>query len=69
MLRHVKESVPTFEDLGVFRLVHESYFELPLTHPLWKLRLGVANDFNSEPGKGVERLDTSYFTRLVLNWK
>ena len=62
-------AVPTFEDLGVFRLVHESYFELPLTHPLWKLRLGVANDFNSEPGRGVERLDTSYFTRLVLNWK
>lgn len=61
--------VPTFEDLGVFRLVHESYFELPLSNPLWKLRLGVANDFNSEPGRGVDKLDTSYFTRLVLNWK
>jgi hypothetical protein len=61
--------VPTFEDLGVFRLVHESYYELPLTHPQWKLRLGVSNDFNSEPGRGVVKLDTSYFTRLVLNWK
>jgi hypothetical protein len=61
--------VPTFEDLGVFRLVHETYYELPLTNPQWKLRLGVANDLNSEPGKGVDKLDTSYFTRLVLNWK
>lgn len=61
--------VPTFEDLGVFRLGHETYFELPLSNPLWKLRMGVANDFNSEPGKGVKKLDTSYFTRLVLNWK
>ena len=32
-------------------------------------RLGLSNDFNSQPGLGVEELDTSYFTRLVLNWK
>lgn len=61
--------VPTFEDFGVFRLIHESYYELPLSNPAWKLRLGLMNDYNSEPGRGVEKLDTSYFTRLVLNWK
>jgi len=61
--------VPTFEDFGVFRFVHESYYEIPLANPSWKLRLGVMNDYNSEPGRGVDKLDTSYFTRLVLNWK
>lgn len=61
--------VPTFEDFGNYRLNHESFFEIPLTAPSWKLRLGVANDFNSEPGVGVEKMDTSYFTRLVLSWR
>ncbi|MDB6127407.1 MAG: hypothetical protein JWM35_1303, partial [Verrucomicrobia bacterium] len=27
------------------------------------------NDYTSKPGPGIERLDTSYFSRLVLNWK
>lgn len=61
--------VPSFSDFSNFRFTHESFFEIPLTNPRWKLRFGLANDYNSEPGAGVEELDTSYFTRLVLNWK
>jgi hypothetical protein len=61
--------VPTFEDFSNFVAVHESLLELPLLSTQWKLRLGVANDYNSKPGRGVERLDTTYFTRLVLNWR
>lgn len=61
--------VPAFDDFGNFRLVHESYYEIPMSHPAWKLRLGILNDYNSQPGRGVDKLDTSYFTRLVLNWK
>ncbi|MDP3069455.1 MAG: DUF481 domain-containing protein [Opitutaceae bacterium] len=61
--------VPTFEDFSNFILTHESFLELPLTSTQWKLRMGVANDYNSKPGRGVERLDTTYFTRLVLSWK
>ncbi len=60
--------VPAFEDFGNYTLTHESYYELPLSNPKWKLRIGLSNDFNSQPGVGVEELDTSYFTRLVLNW-
>jgi hypothetical protein len=29
----------------------------------------VSNDFNSEPAPGVEKLDTTYFARLVLSFK
>lgn len=61
--------VPSFKDFGNYRLIHESYLELPLANPAWKLRLGILNDYTSQPPRGLEKLDTSYFTRLVLNWK
>jgi putative salt-induced outer membrane protein YdiY len=61
--------VPSFNDFANFRLTHESFLELPLANPSWKLRFGINNDYNSKPGKGVEKMDTGYFTRLVLNWK
>jgi hypothetical protein len=61
--------VPVFNDFANVRVTHESFYELPLTNPSWKLRLGLNNDYNGKPGKGVKRLDTGYFTRLVLNWK
>ncbi|ACB76355.1 DUF481 domain-containing protein [Opitutus terrae] len=61
--------VPSFEDFGNYRLTHESFYEIPLVAPSWKLRIGVSNDYNSQPGPGIERLDTNYFTRLVLNWR
>jgi hypothetical protein len=61
--------VPTFNDFANYRITHESFYEVPLVAPNWKLRLGVSNDYNSKPGMGIERLDTSYFTRFVLNWR
>lgn len=61
---------PSFEDFGNYRLVHETTFDLPLaTGQFWKLRMGVTNDYQSEPPAGVEKLDTIYFTALILNWK
>lgn len=61
--------VPSFNDFANFRLTHESFLELPLANPNWKLRFGLGNDYNSKPGKGVNKMDTGYFTRLVLGWK
>lgn len=61
--------VPSFDDFANYRLTHEGYCELPMAHPAWKLRLGVANDYNSQPGPGIKRLDTTWFTRLALNWR
>ena len=60
--------VPAFEDFGNYTITHESFYELPLANPQWKLRMGLSNDFNSQPGVGVESMDTTYFTRLVLSW-
>jgi hypothetical protein len=61
--------VPTFNDFANYRITHESYYQIPLANPNWKLRIGVSNDYNSKPPVGTERLDTAYFTRLVLNWE
>jgi len=60
---------PAFKDIANYRLHHESALELPLTASLWKLKLGVANDYQGIPPAGVERLDTTYFTSLILNWR
>jgi len=60
---------PTFEDLNNYRLHHESSYEMPLTASLWKLKMGVTNDYTSTPQPGVRRLDTLYFTSLILNWQ
>lgn len=61
--------VPSFSDFANFRATHESYLELPVANSSWKLRFGLNNDYNSKPGRGVTKLDTGYFSRLVLNWK
>ncbi len=60
---------PSIEDFSNFHLNHESCYEIPLANLAWKLRFGISNDYNSKPGVNVNRLDTTYFTRLVLNWK
>jgi putative salt-induced outer membrane protein YdiY len=61
--------VPVFENLNNFIFTHESYYEIPLANPHWKLHLGVSNDYNSRPGADIKRLDTTYFTRLLLDWQ
>lgn len=60
---------PAFKEFSNYRLHHESAWELPIGSSMWKLKLGVANDYNSKPPALTERLDTTYFTNLILNWK
>lgn len=61
---------PSFEDFGNFRVYHDSSLDLPVgTGEFWKLRIGVSNDYNSEPVPGLKEMDTTYYTRLLLSWK
>lgn len=61
---------PSFEDFANYRLVHETSFDLPIkSGDFWKLRMGVNNDYQSMPAAGVEKLDTTYFSALILSWK
>jgi putative salt-induced outer membrane protein YdiY len=59
---------PAFQDLGNFILTHEIKYDIPLASPFWKLSMGMANNYNSRPVGGTDKLDTIYFTRLVLDW-
>jgi putative salt-induced outer membrane protein YdiY len=61
--------VPVFENLNNFIFTHDTYYEIPLANPHWKLHMGVSNNYNSRPGPGIERLDTTYYTRLLLDWQ
>ncbi len=62
--------VPAFSNFANYRIQHESSLEMPLAvGEWWKVRLGVSNDYSSKPVKGLKRLDTTYFARLVLSWR
>ncbi len=61
--------IPAFSDFSDYRFLHESFIELPLASIMWKIRMGVVNDYTSKVAHGKRRLDTTYFTRLMLSWK
>lgn len=61
--------LPSLEDFNNYRIQHDSAIELPLAAARWKIRIGIANDYVSEPQPGKEKLDTTYYTRFVLSWK
>ncbi len=59
---------PSLDDTGDYRLYHRTVLDLPLgRRDAWKLRLGIDNEYVGLPSEGAERLDTTYFTRLVLD--
>lgn len=61
---------PSIEDTADYRIVQSSSLETPLqlTNGKLRLRLGVTNEYDSQPVPGLENLDTLYFTRLVFGW-
>ena len=61
--------LPTFEDFGIYRILHDSFFETPLAAGPWKIRVGISNDYNSDPLPGKKDLDTTYYTKFVLGWE
>ncbi len=60
--------VPSFDDFGNYRAVHDSSLEVPIAGN-WKFRIGVNNDYTSQPSPGVDKLDTTYYARFVMNWE
>jgi putative salt-induced outer membrane protein YdiY len=61
--------LPNAANFADFRFVHDSGLEVPLAASLWKMRVGVTNQYDGHPQPGREHLDTTYYTRLLLNWK
>lgn len=60
---------PAFSDFSNVTATQDSFYQIPLANPAWKLRLGVSNEYNSQPGPGIKKLDTTYYTQLILDWQ
>jgi len=61
--------VPSVNDFAQYRIVHDSGIEMPVGNSEhWKWRLGIKNEFDSEPATD-EKLDTTYYSRLIYSWQ
>ena len=60
--------VPGVIGSGNDRLVQDSGLVFPLAgNRKWKVRMGIRNEFESEPAVS-ENLDTTYYTRIIYSW-
>jgi putative salt-induced outer membrane protein YdiY len=62
--------LPVLTDFSDFLLDHDTGLEIPLDRrKIWQLRLGLSTKYNSQPDAARKRLDTEYYTRLILSWQ
>jgi putative salt-induced outer membrane protein YdiY len=62
--------IPSIEDFAVYLLTQDSWIDFPLGDSrLWKVRLGLKNDYNSQPKGGRKKTDTTYYSSLVVDWE
>jgi hypothetical protein len=60
--------LPDFQDTANYIITHDLHFSVPITASLWKLGMGVSNNYDSKPVAGVSKIETLYYTRLELTW-
>lgn len=61
---------PMFEEFDNYRIYHESSLSLPLgSSKYWSIRLGISNDYYNQVAPTKERMDTTYFAKIVLTWE
>ena len=61
---------PGLNETDDYRIYHESALDIPLllSKPL-SLRLGISNEYNNLVAEDAERMDTTYFAKIVYKWK
>jgi len=59
---------PSISDLKDFLLEQDSGLIMPIGNTNWNLRLGFRNNYKNLPITGVKRLDTIYYSRLMVNF-
>ncbi len=61
---------PDVEEFNDYRLTLDTALAVPLGNSdIWKLKLGVTNEYNSQPQPGLDRLDNTYYANIVLELK
>jgi len=69
MTNHVTYT-PAIADFTDYLITHDSGIEIPLGFSdYWQLRLGLRHKYKSIPVDDREHLDTSYYSRLQMNWQ
>jgi hypothetical protein len=69
-MNNVITFTPAFSDFGNYVITHVSTIEMPFSGKQdIRLRLGLKNDYTSQPPAGLKSHDWSYFTSLVFTWK
>lgn len=60
---------PALDDLGNYRAIHDSSLKIPVgTGESFWIRMGIKNEYESQTS-AEEKLDTSYYTKLIWSWK
>lgn len=60
--------VPSIDDFGRYSVVHDSGIVIPLGKGKnWNIRMGIKNEYDSQPA-AEEKLDTTYYTRMIYSW-
>lgn len=60
---------PDVEDFDNYRLKLDTALTLPLKADRLSWKVGMRNEYNSRPQPGLDRLDNTYFTSIVLTLK
>lgn len=61
--------IPSLEDFANYLITQNSWLDFPLgDSKLWKVRVGLRNDYNSRPGGSKKKQDTTYYSSLVAEW-
>jgi putative salt-induced outer membrane protein YdiY len=61
---------PEVEDFDNYRLTLDTALAVPLADSdIWKLKVGMTNEYNSRPQPGFDRLDNTYYANIVLELK
>jgi putative salt-induced outer membrane protein YdiY len=68
-LNNTVSYAPAIDDFGNYLLIHDSALEMPVGTSDWTVRLGLRNDYNSEPAPGRDELDTTYYSRVSLRFR
>ncbi|MCC5834848.1 MAG: DUF481 domain-containing protein [Opitutales bacterium] len=69
-LRSRMNYLPALDNMSEFFFEQDSGLEIPISaRNFWRLQVGVHSRYNSRPPSATaRRLDTEYYTRLVLSW-
>jgi len=57
---------PDVEDFDNYRLNFDTGLLVPFKDDRWAWKVGMRNDYNSRPARGLDRLDNTYYTSIVL---